>query len=93
MNSEPGAHAEPRVSVFMASYNGAAYVEAAVRSVLTQTLRDLELVVVDDGSDRPTLDILRRLAVEDTRIVLVESAHFAEEAFELCAASSNDQTS
>ena len=65
----------PRVSVFMASYNGAAYVEDAVQSVLAQTLSDLELVIVDDGSGAPTLDILRRLAREDTRIRLVESAH------------------
>ena len=65
----------PRVSVFMASYNGAAYVEAAVRSILDQSFRDLEMVIVDDGSAAPTLDILRRLAAGDQRLRLIESAH------------------
>ena len=65
----------PRVSVFMASYNGAAFVEAAVRAILDQSFRDLELVVVDDGSAQPTLDILRRLAARDPRVRLIESAH------------------
>lgn len=65
----------PRVSVFIASYNGERYVEASVRSVLDQTFRDLELVVVDDGSRAPTLEILRRLAAEDPRMRLFESAH------------------
>ena len=75
MTTEPNLRAAPQVSVFMASYNGAAYVEEAVRSVLAQTLPDLELVIVDDGSNEPTLDILRRLAGDDARIRLVESAH------------------
>ena len=75
MISEPNPSVAPQVSVFMASYNGAAFVEQAIRSVLTQTLRDLELVIVDDGSAEPVLAILRRLAAEDARIKLVESAH------------------
>lgn len=65
----------PKVSVFMASYNAAAYVEATVRSILDQTWRDLEMVVVDDGSEAPTLEILRRLAAADRRLRLFESAH------------------
>lgn len=70
--------AVPRVSMFMASYNGAAYVEAAVRSILDQTVRDLECIVVDDGSNAPTLDILRRLAASDARMRLVENAHLGQ---------------
>lgn len=65
----------PRVSVFIASYNGERYVESSVRSVLGQTFRDLELVVVDDGSREPTLAILRRIAAVDPRVRLIESAH------------------
>jgi glycosyltransferase involved in cell wall biosynthesis len=65
----------PAVSVFVASYNGAPHVDAAVRSILDQTWRDLECIVVDDGSRAETLDILRRLAASDPRMRLVESAH------------------
>lgn len=66
---------QPRISVFMASYNGAAFVDAAVRSVLLQTFSAFELVIVDDGSGAETLDVLRRLAGEDDRVRLVEGAH------------------
>lgn len=66
---------KPRVSVYMASFNGERYVEQAVRSILDQTFRDLELVVVDDGSREPTLEILRRIAREDARLKLHEAAH------------------
>ena len=40
----------PRVSVVMANYNYARYLRAAIDSVLAQTMGDLELIVVDDGS-------------------------------------------
>jgi glycosyltransferase involved in cell wall biosynthesis len=59
----------PRVSVLMAVHDGAPWVKDAVASVLTQTLTDLELVVVDDGSADVTPALLagvddRRLRVE-----------------------------
>jgi Glycosyl transferase family 2 len=59
---------EPLVSVVMAVRNGAEYLRQAVESVLTQTLADLEVIVVDDGSVDATADILDELAREDPRI-------------------------
>jgi len=59
----------PRVSVLLAVHDGAPWVKDAVASVLAQTLADLELVVVDDGSVDATPALLagvtdRRLRVE-----------------------------
>jgi glycosyltransferase involved in cell wall biosynthesis len=48
----------PKISVVIPSYNHAAYIGAAVKSVLTQTETDLELIIVDDGSTDGTMDIL-----------------------------------
>jgi hypothetical protein len=48
----------PLVSVVMTAHNAAAYVETAVRSILDQSYRNLELVVVDDASTDATPDIL-----------------------------------
>lgn len=60
------------VSVVMPMHNAAAYVEAAVRSVLDQTWRELELVAVDDGSTDATPTRMQRLASEDARIVILQ---------------------
>ena len=61
--------ATPLVSVVICTYNRSAVVVAAVGSVLSQTMPDLELVVVDDGSSDDTLDVLARVA--DDRLVIV----------------------
>lgn len=58
----------PLVSVIIPAYNVEAYVEAAVRSVLDQTLTDIEVIVVDDGSKDATGEILDRMAQDDPRL-------------------------
>ena len=54
----------PLVSVLLASYNHEKYVEAAVRSVLSQKGIAFELIVLDDGSKDKSPDILEKLAEE-----------------------------
>jgi glycosyltransferase involved in cell wall biosynthesis len=49
----------PAVSVIIPTYNRSSWVTQAVASVLAQTYRDLELLVVDDGSTDATLEALR----------------------------------
>jgi teichuronic acid biosynthesis glycosyltransferase TuaG len=62
----------PVLSVIMPCYNHARFVEESVKSVLTQTCRDLELIVVDDASQDDSLLILKSLASNDSRLKLVE---------------------
>ncbi len=61
----------PRVSVVMPAFNVEKYIEEAVRSVLDQTFKDLELIVVDDGSEDRTLEIVQALARNDNRLKIV----------------------
>ncbi len=58
----------PRVSVLLPVHNGAEFVESALRSVMAQTLREIEILVVDDASTDATPEILARLAAEDPRL-------------------------
>jgi len=54
--------AAPRIAVVMPAYNAAATIEAALGSLLAQTCRELEVVVVDDGSTDATAAIVERMA-------------------------------
>ena len=58
----------PRVSVIIPIYNAGHAVVPTVRTVQGQTLKDIEILLVDDGSTDDTLSLLRTLASEDERI-------------------------
>ena len=60
--------AEPKVSVVIAAYNSGKYVSQCVESVLNQTFKDLELICVNDGSTDRTLEILEKIASNDSRV-------------------------
>lgn len=59
------------ISVIIAAYNIEAYIERGVRSVCGQTYRNLEIIVVDDGSTDATGRILDKLAKSDGRIQVI----------------------
>ena len=65
--------AVPAVSVVIPAYNRAASILAAIDSVLRQTWRDFELIVVDDGSRDGTQDVVR--GIDDPRLRLIETPH------------------
>ena len=58
----------PDVSVIVISYNDARRLPAAIASVQRQTLRNLEIIVVDDASSDNTADVVARLQAADPRI-------------------------
>ena len=57
----------PLISVLIPCHNAAPWLQAAVDSVRSQTHRDLEILVYDDGSTDGSGDIIRKLAVADSR--------------------------
>ncbi|PYM56358.1 MAG: glycosyl transferase, partial [Candidatus Rokuibacteriota bacterium] len=59
----------PRVTVAVSTWNRAHLVGRAIASVLAQTFRDIEILVVDDGSTDATPQVLGR--IEDCRLRIV----------------------
>ena len=57
----------PKVSVVTTVYNGEPYVDRAIPSILGQTFKDFEWVLVNDGSQDRTGEILDELARRDPR--------------------------
>lgn len=61
----------PRVSVVIPTCNRARLLPRAVQSVLDQDFQDLELIIVNDGSEDETFGVMRSLAKSDERVRLV----------------------
>ena len=60
-----------RISVLLPLYNGEAYIREAVESVLAQTWRDFELLILDDGSRDGSLAIVQEIARRDPRVRVI----------------------
>ena len=61
----------PKVSVVVPIYNVERYLEECVDSILNQTLKEIEIILVDDGSPDKCGDIVDRYAKKDSRVVAV----------------------
>ena len=59
----------PKISFVMPNYNKALYLSDSIRTLLNQTLSDIELIIVDDGSTDDSRDIIDTFANHDKRIV------------------------
>ena len=64
-----------KVNILIPVYNGERYLEETVRSILSQTFADFTALFVDDGSTDRSVDILKKAAAGDNRIVVVEKPH------------------
>jgi glycosyltransferase involved in cell wall biosynthesis len=71
MESQPG------VSVVVATYNYGRYLRGAVDSVLAQTFRDHEIIIVDDGSDDDTAEVIQPY-LADARIRYLRTDHLGQ---------------
>ncbi|SOB81076.1 succinoglycan biosynthesis protein ExoO [Sphingomonas guangdongensis] len=71
MTGASAALAEPIVSVIIANYNAAPFIEACLRSVLASDLADIEVVLVDDLSSDEGLALARAIAATDPRLRVI----------------------
>ena len=62
----------PKVSVVTSVYNGEAYLEECVESILNQTYVDFEFIIINDGSTDNSLRIIENYSKIDSRIVVID---------------------
>lgn len=60
-----------KVSIILPIYNVSQYLRECLDSVVSQTLKDIEIICVDDGSTDDSLDIIHEYAAKDDRIVVI----------------------
>lgn len=59
----------PKVSIIMPAYNAENYINKSVKSVLDQTFKNWELIIIDDGSSDRTAEICKKYVSLDNRII------------------------
>lgn len=69
---------QPRVSVILTTYNNAKYLDRAIKSVLNQTYKNIQLIITDDNSsEKETIEILNKY--RNTENVICYNSEIAEE--------------
>lgn len=61
----------PKVSVIVPCYNVEKYVSECLDSILNQTLRDIEIIILNDGSTDQTLEIIEKYGAKDSRVKIL----------------------
>lgn len=63
---------KPKVSIIMSVYNGEEYLEGAIESILNQSMKDFEFILINDGSEDSSGKIMKKYAVQDSRIIFID---------------------
>ena len=63
----------PKISVFLPIYNKEQYLIRSISSIQNQTLKNIEIIAVNDGSTDNTLKILKKLSKDDSRIKIINN--------------------
>ena len=63
----------PKISIVITIYNGEAYLKTALLSIQNQNFKDIEIVMVDDGSKDNSIGLIKKLMRTDPRIVLYKN--------------------
>ena len=64
---------KPKISIVISVYNGDSYLKLALLSIQKQTLKDIEIIIVDDCSKDNSVNIIKELMIKDKRIILLQN--------------------
>ena len=62
---------EPQISIIVPVYNTGQFIPKCIKSIINQTYRHLEIIIIDDGSTDNSLEICKNYADMDSRIILI----------------------
>ena len=65
----------PKISIIVPVYNVEKYLSKCLDSLITQTMKDIEIICVNDGSTDNSLSVLKDYAKKDSRIVIIDKAN------------------
>ncbi|GHU83031.1 hypothetical protein FACS189415_4530 [Bacteroidia bacterium] len=71
----PLTHILPKVSIVVPIYNSENYLEECLDSIVNQTFRDTEIILIDDGSTDHSLDIMNEFASKDKRVFILSQTN------------------
>ncbi len=63
---------QPKVSILVPCYNVEKYLPECLDSIVNQTLKDIEIICINDGSKDSTLEIIKKYAKKDKRFVVID---------------------
>ncbi len=66
---------QPKISVIVPIYNAEKYLRQCLDSIVGQTLHDIEIILINDGSKDDSLNIIKEYAKNDKRIVVIDKAN------------------
>jgi len=61
----------PKISIIIPAYNVSQYIKRCVESAINQTLKDIEIIIINDGSSDNTLETIKNIKSQDKRIILI----------------------
>ena len=63
----------PKISIFLPIYNKAKYLKRSIESIQKQTIKDIEIIAINDASEDNTLEILNEIVKKDSRIKIINN--------------------
>lgn len=63
------------VSVVIPNYNGEKYLERCLNSIISQQYKNIEIIVVDDGSNDKSVEIVKKISNQHNKLILIEKDH------------------
>lgn len=66
---------KPKISVIVPTYNSEKFISKCLLSIINQTEKEIEIIVINDGSNDNTKDIVSMFAEHDSRIILINQEH------------------